>query len=131
MNTSSAWQPLYGCAVLADTDAAAYHRRWMVIDEHGSLLEPGGAPGLESVQTSLSFGYLALRAPGMLRLDIPLDVIEDDDSVVRQAQVNGAAVQVVDEGDLAAAWFSKLLDRSARLVKVHPDASPVSWPDTQ
>ena len=29
----------------------------------------------------LRLGYLVLKAPGMLRMDIPLDVIEDDDSV--------------------------------------------------
>ncbi|VFR47444.1 ortholog of Bordetella pertussis (BX470248) BP3468 [plant metagenome] len=69
-----------------------------------------------------------LRAPGMLRLDIPLDVIEDDDSVRRVARVADQDVDVVDEGDLAAAWFSNVAGQPCRLVKLHPDAAPVAWP---
>ena len=40
----------------------------------------------DTVTMTMKLGYLVLRAPGMLRLDIPLDVIEDDDSVRRVAQ---------------------------------------------
>jgi hypothetical protein len=64
----------------------------------------------------------------MLRLDIPLDVLEDDDSVRGQAQVGGRPVDIVDEGELVATWVSKFLERPCRLVKVHPDAGPVFWP---
>ncbi len=73
-------------------------------------------------------GYLVLRAPGMLRMDIPLDVIEDDDSVVRQASIATQSVAVVDEGDLAAVWFGHVTGQTCRLVKVHPDAGPIQWP---
>lgn len=64
----------------------------------------------------------------MLRLDVPLDVIEDDDSVERSARIGGSDVRVVDEGELASAWFSQRLGQPCRLVKVHPEAGPVNWP---
>lgn len=73
---------------------------------------------MASVSVSLRFGYLVLQAPGMLRLDIPLDVIEDDPSVVQTASLDGTQVQVVDEGDWAAEWFSRVMGRPVRLVKV-------------
>ena len=78
---------------------------------------------------SVRFGYLVVRAPGMLRMDIPIDVIEDDDSVLTEARVGGQPVKVVDEGSLAAAWLGDLLGHPCRLVKVHPDAGAIAWPD--
>ena len=72
-------------------------------------------------------GYLVLRAPGMLRMDIPLEVIEDDDSVLRQAMIGAQQVVVVDEGDLAATWFGHVTGQICRLVKVHPDTTQIDW----
>ncbi len=121
-------QPIAGCQVLNDVDAVAYHRRWAVIDEHGTIVGRDTCPALASIRVSLSFGYLVIRADGMLRLDIPLDVIEDDDSAVREARLGQYTVKVIDEGDLAAAWASNCLGMKARLVKLHPDFPvPVSW----
>jgi len=119
--------PVAGCAPAAG--APAYHRRWLVGDPQGQWLSAQACPGLADIKTELRLGYLVLRAPGMLRLDIPLDVIEDDDSVRRTALVNGKPVDVVDEGDLAAAWLGNCLQRPCRLYKVHPEAPPVDWPE--
>lgn len=120
--------PLAGCQALNDTDALAYDRRWLVVDDRGQWLDASQAARLADIQLDIRFGYLVLRAPGMLRLDIPMDVIEDDASVERSAQVGGQTVRVVDEGDLAAAWMTELLNQPARLVKIHPEASAVVWP---
>jgi uncharacterized protein YcbX len=119
--------PVESCAGVAGADAAAYDRRWFVADPEGRWLSRGRHPGLAQVEVSLRYGYLVLRAPGMLRMDIPLDVIEDDDSVRRQAFVGKQQVDAVDEGDLAAAWMSNLLGVPARLYKVHPEAPAVAW----
>ena len=119
--------PVESCAGVAGPDAAAYDRRWFVTDSEGRWLSRGQHPRLEEVEVTLRYGYLVMRAPGMLRMDIPLDVIEDDDSVRRQAYVGDQQVVAVDEGDLAAAWMSNFLGVPARLYKVHPEAPAVAW----
>lgn len=128
MNTA-VFQPIAGAAGLADAQARDYDRRWLVVDESGAWLGAARAPRLEQLKLSLMFGYLAIKAPGMLRLDIPLDVIEDDASVERKVRLGTQAVRTVDEGDLAAAWFAEWLGQPCRLMKVHPDADPFNWPD--
>ncbi|OWT58408.1 MOSC N-terminal beta barrel domain-containing protein [Candidimonas nitroreducens] len=124
---STLYFPVESCAGIAGSDAAAYDRRWFVTDAEGRWLSRGRQPGLEQVEVTLRYGYLVLRAPGMLRMDIPLDVIEDDDSVRRQAYVGSQQIDAVDEGDLAAAWMSNFLGVPARLYKVHPEAPAVAW----
>jgi len=122
-------QPVAGCRSVSGDLAAQYDRRWLVVDDVGAWLSPQHAPGLADIQVSLLYGYLVLRAPGMLRMDVPLEVLEDDDSVVRTAVIGGAPIPVVDEGDLLAAWLSNFLQRPCRLVKRHPPEVPVAWPD--
>lgn len=126
--SSSMIRPIAGCAALEGADQAAYDRRWLIVDETGRWLDSGRCPAVARIEVSVRFGYLVVRAPGMLRMDIPMDVIEDDDSVLAQALVGDQAVRVVDEGELAAAWLTDLLGQACRLVKVHPQADPVRWP---
>ena len=120
--------PVVGCSGSEHPDAAKYHQRWFVVDAKGGLLSAAQCPGLNGVSTDVRMGHLVLRAPGMLRMDIPMDVIEDDDSVRQTAQVADQAVDVVDEGEVAAAWFTHVTGQPSRLVKVHPEAKPVTWP---
>ncbi|MFA5663943.1 MOSC N-terminal beta barrel domain-containing protein [Castellaniella sp.] len=122
------FQPLAAGPVLRDAAAGPWHRRWLVVDEDLNWLDARRAPELPGLHLQLRFGYLALRASGMLRLDVPLDVIEDDPEVECRVGVAGQSVRAVDEGDLAAAWFSQWLGQPARLVKIHPEASAVHWP---
>ncbi len=128
MTTNQSCTPIAACRALNDPDAFDYDRRWLVVDENAQWLDAARAEGLSQIELDVRFGYLVLRAPGMLRLDIPMDVIEDDDSVVGEARVGAQTVRVVDEGELAAAWFTDFLGVPARLVKIHPDADPVDWP---
>ena len=100
-----------------------------MVDDAGQWVSEKMSPGLSQVSCEVRMGALVLRAPGMLRLDIPMDVIEDDDSVRRHAIVAGQKVDVVDEGDVCATWFSHVAGRVCRLVKVHPDAPAIAWPD--
>lgn len=103
-----------------------YDRNWMVVDAAGRFLTQRSHPRLALVRTELKLGELIVRAPGMLRLDILCDVIEDDDSVKRRVTVWRDEVDAVDEGDLAAHWFSAFLGEPCRLVKIHPDARRVA-----
>src|SRR3546814_896964 len=121
--------PIAACGGTTQAAAAAYDKRWLVVDGTGRWLSQSHSEQLADIQIELRLGYLVLRAPGMLRLDIPLDVIEDDDSVRGAATIGAQQVDVVDEGELAAAWLTQFLGQPCRLVKVHPDAGRVLWPE--
>jgi uncharacterized protein YcbX len=120
--------PVVGCAGLDRRQAADYHHRWFVVDASGHWLSAARCAALSHVATELKLGSLVMRAPGMLRIDIPLDVIEDDDSVKRSVQVGQQSVVVVDEGDVVATWLSHVTGQPCRMVKLHPEAKPVEWP---
>ena len=120
--------PVVGCAGLERRQAADDHHRWFVVNAEGHWLSAERCAALLTVATEIKMGALVLRAPGMLRVDIPLDVIEDDDSVKRTVQVGQQSVLVVDEGDVTATWMSHVAGQTCRLVKLHPEALPVAWP---
>lgn len=123
------FQPIAAAPELGDSNAANYHRNWLIVDEMDNWLDTQKLPKLSDLDISIRFGFLVIRAPGMLRLDIPLDVIEDDASVERTAYINGQAVRVVDEGDLASAWFTQWAGLPCKLVKIHPESTVTNWPD--
>lgn len=124
---TSEYEIIVGCPAVDHDDAERFAQRWLVVDEHFVWRPEVVADKLAVVQIGISFGNLVLRSAGMLRLDLPMDVIEDDDSVWRDAQISGQSVKVVDEGDLAAAWFSNVVGKPCRLVKIHPDeATPAT-----
>ena len=120
--------PLVGAQPAGQAQAADYHGRWLIADDE-RWIDPRECSALRSIAVELKFGYLVLRAPGMLRMDIPLDVIEDDDSVRFSVAVDGHSVDVVDEGELASAWISNVVGRGCSIVKVHPASSEVHWPE--
>lgn len=117
------YELIVGCPKVTDDDAARFERRWLVVGEDLIWRRDQFAGSLQEVQVTVRFGNMVLRAPGMLRLDLPMDVIEDDDSVWRSVQIDQRTLNVVDEGDLAAAWFSNVVGQPCRLVKIHPDES--------
>jgi uncharacterized protein YcbX len=123
------YHPVAQCGGLDDPRAADYDRRWLLVNSGGQWMTRKDCPAIAQITVELRFGYLVLRAPGMLRIDIPLDVIEDDDSVRSAVLVGRQAVDVVDEGELAAAWMSNYAGIPCRLMKVHPDMGPVDWPE--
>lgn len=99
----------------------AYHHRWLLVDQSRQPQAKRWADKLGTIDVRVTHGSMTLRAPGMLRMDIPMDVIEDDDSVLSTIDVGGKTVRVVDEGDLAATWFGNVVGEPCRLLKVHPD----------
>ena len=126
--SNTVYFPVVGCAGLERRQAADYHQRWFVVDANNQWLGATQSAALSNVTTDLKMGALVLRAPGMLRIDVPLDVIEDDDSVKRIVQVGQQSVIVVDEGDVTATWLTHVTGQPCRLVKLHPEAQPVVWP---
>lgn len=126
--TTSAFQPIAECGETPQQQAEGYHKRWLISNDAGTWLDRALCPSLAEISVELRMGYLVMKAPGMLRLDIPLDVIEDDDSVRHQIRLGEQIVDVVDEGDLAAAWVSNFLQIPCRLLKVHPEMEAVLWP---
>lgn len=110
--------PIDGCGPLtAGENAAKYDGQWLLVTPEWEVLDVDEFPMLEQVAMELRLGYLVITAPGMLRLDLVPDVIEDDESVWRKAHDDEGEFAVVDEGDLAAAWFSNYIDSPCRLVK--------------
>ncbi|MGO3131124.1 MAG: MOSC N-terminal beta barrel domain-containing protein [Alcaligenes sp.] len=112
---------LQGGPALSDSKALAFTGRWVLGNEQGQVLAANALPALAELSIELRFGQLVLRAPGMLRLDIEADVIEDDPDSFSTWQEAGKAVQLVDEGDLPAEWFSRYLGQALRLLKRVPD----------
>ena len=112
---------LQGGPAQSDSKALAFTGRWVLGNEQGQVLAANALPALAELSIELRFGQLVLRAPGMLRLDIEADVIEDDPDSFSTWQEDGKAVQLVDEGDLPAEWFSRYLGQALRLLKRVPD----------
>src|SRR3569832_1260152 len=54
--------------------AHIYDREWMVVDMHGEFLTQRDYPRMALIQPRLRLDTLELRAPGMLRLELPLDL---------------------------------------------------------
>lgn len=125
MNTMTTYTPVAGCNAVDHPDAPDYHRRWLVVDGGDQWVSDPAL--LSKIEADIRFGYLVLEAPGMLRLDLPLDVIEDDDSVRRIVRAGDQEVDVVDEGEVAATWASACLGIPCRVVKIHPDAVGLDW----
>ena len=111
---------LQGGPALADAKTAACKGRWVLGNEQGQVVAAGALPALAELTLELRFGQLVLRAPGMLRLDLAVDVIEDDPDSLSVWQENGQPVQLVDEGDLPAQWFSRYVGQPLRLLKRLP-----------
>ena len=127
MSDAPQHQPVAECGLTAQPEAAPYHRQWLVANDSGQWLNRELCPRLAEVSVELRMGYLVLKAPGMLRMDIPLDVIEDDDSVRYSMRVGEQVIDVVDEGELAAAWISNFVQVPCRIMKVHPDTPVSAW----
>ncbi|MDO5680864.1 MAG: MOSC N-terminal beta barrel domain-containing protein [Pelistega sp.] len=119
-------QAIIQCAPCDRAAQAQYHRRWVLIDQEGQALAQEH-PALAELSTEVRFGYLVLRAPGMLRLDIPMDVLEDDEEAFESIRLEGGkTARAVTEGDLANAWLSTYFTYPVRLMKLHPDEeSPI------
>jgi uncharacterized protein len=103
-----------------------YNREWMVVDAEGNFLTQREHPRMATIVPRLRMEMLELRAPGMLRLDIPLDLPHPDDARTMTVRVWNDTLQAYDCDELTAAWFSAVLGVPCRLVRFHPDARRIA-----
>lgn len=99
-----------------------YDREWMVVDAKGEFLTQREFPRLALVTPRIKADTLELRAPGMLRLEIPLGLPDPEDAKTLDVRVWDDTVQAYDCDETTAAWFSNFLGTPCRLVRFHADA---------
>lgn len=99
-----------------------YDREWMLVDDAGAFLTQREHPKMALVTPRLRADTLELRAPGMLRLEIPLDLPDPENAPTRMVTLWRHALKAYDGDELTRAWFSSLLGVSCHLVRFHPDA---------
>lgn len=117
MSTNNGNTPVIAANSVSHHQASEYNRRWMFADKNNNAITDNNK--LQDINVDIKFGYLVLQAPGMMRLDIPLEVLEDDDGF-DTVNINNKQVTVVDEGEVASVWATKFLEQEAKIVKVYP-----------
>ncbi|MFL6657895.1 MAG: MOSC domain-containing protein [Massilia sp.] len=125
--------PIKSCAGIAVTEAtltsaglavdAVYDREWMVVDEQGQFLTQREHPRMALIVPRLKSDVLELRAPGMLRLEIPLGLPDPEHEQTREVMVWDDKVLAYDCDDITATWFSKALGLPCRLLRFHASAT--------
>jgi uncharacterized protein YcbX len=118
--------PIKSCAGIslqsADLSATGLHhdRRWMLVDEAGGFMSQRAHPRMALISVQLSAWHLAVAAPGMPGLEIPLQ--QDDENTI-DVRVWGDTNRGTLVGKEADHWFSEFLEFSCRLVR-KPDDDP-------
>lgn len=125
--------PIKSCAGIALREATLtnaglmsehiYDREWMVVDAQGQFMTQRQHPRMALIVPRLKADTLELRAPGMLRLEVPLGLPDPEESRSLDVQVWGQQVKAYDCDETTAAWFSNFLGTPCRLVRFHADAS--------
>ncbi|MEC8320391.1 MAG: MOSC N-terminal beta barrel domain-containing protein [Planctomycetota bacterium] len=114
-------------------DGPLLDRRWMLVDENHRFLSLRELPGLAAFHPSL---------PDEPSGGLPsfIEVRHEDESIrihPAESESGGTARLwkadriVVDEGDEAAEWFSRRVDRTVRLVRHLPDLDPWTQPEPE
>jgi uncharacterized protein len=126
--------PIKSCGGYAVQSAAALQsgleddRTFMVVDaDTGHFVTQRQVPQMALIKAEYRMGSVQARAPGMMRLDLPLDVAGEP----LQVTVWDDTVGAFDMGDVAAQWFSDFLRRKVRLARFDPDVQRLSasdWP---
>lgn len=113
---------------LALTSGLDGDRLFMVVDAAtGLFVTQRQWPQMARITTRYRLDHVQVRAPGMLRLDLPIDVAGPPITVT----VWRDTLQAFDMGPVAAQWFSDFLQRDLRLVRFDPDQVRLSagdWP---
>ncbi|HYD79103.1 MAG TPA: MOSC N-terminal beta barrel domain-containing protein [Paucimonas sp.] len=99
-----------------------YDREWMVVGPDGGFITQRQHPKMALIAPRIKSETLELRAPGMLRLEIPLDLPDPDAAPTLEVEVWGTTLKAYDCDDTTAAWFSNAIGTPCRLVRFHPQA---------
>lgn len=103
-----------------------YDREWMIVDENRQALTQRNFPKMALIEPRIKADTLELRAPGMLRFEIPLDLPDPADEKIVRVKVWDDEVDAYDCDDTTALWFSNALGVVCRLVRFHPDATRIA-----
>lgn len=104
--------------VLLTSKGLARDREWMVVDPSGTFVTQREEPRMALITTELTSDTLVIRGPAQEALVIPL---EFRPMALRPVQVWRHALDALDEGAIAADWFSKFLKRPVHLVRFPAD----------
>jgi uncharacterized protein len=99
-----------------------YDREWMVVDAKGAFMTQRDFPKMALITPRIKADTLELRAPGMLRLEVPLGLPDPEEAKTIQVRVWEDTVQAYDCDELTATWFTNFLGTPCRLVRFHADA---------
>lgn len=88
-------------------------REWVVVDADGEFLSQREHQKMALLETTLTPGSLLLKAPGMLRLEVPFDSEGD----VLPVRVWDDRISAVTQGEIADLWLSNYLGVPARLMR--------------
>lgn len=98
-----------------------YDREWMLVDAEGNFLTQREHPRMALVRPRIRLDTLELRAPGMLALEIPLDLPDPEQAPTLEVRIWDDKVKAYDCDETTAAWFSGFLGLPCRLARFHPD----------
>ncbi len=133
--------PVKSCRGINVTDALItptgleWDRRWMIVTSSNRFVTQRSHPQLATITVSVGNGRLTLATDGHESLGV--DVQQSGES--RRTRVWDDDCNGIDAGDLAAAWLTRVLGTSMRLLRVDPDvprnanpqyAGPIQQPIT-
>jgi uncharacterized protein len=131
--------PIKSCAGIALQEAQltqaglaselVYDREWMIIDADGIALTQRTHPQMALIQPRIKADTLAVSMPGMLTLDLTLDLPDPASAPRREVVVWDNTILAFDCGDLCATWVSKALNTPCRLVRFHSEATRYAKPE--
>ncbi|MEO8606369.1 MAG: MOSC N-terminal beta barrel domain-containing protein [Chloroflexota bacterium] len=131
--------PIKSCGSLSHKEIALdargplWDRRWMVTDGDGKVITQRELPAMALIQPRFENGNLALTAPNMPEICVPLG---REAGEIWRVEVWDDICAAWDEGEEFADWFSDYLHVDARLVRmadgfvraVDPDYAPPNTP---
>jgi uncharacterized protein YcbX len=124
--------PVKSCAGVALAEARVtergieHDRDFMVVDDDNDFVSQRKVPELALVRPTIGHGSIALTAPGVEDITVPLESDPADTRLIT-ATVHGRPVSAAVLGDGLAEWFTTVLppyrgNRRFRLVRVRDDA---------
>jgi uncharacterized protein YcbX len=124
--------PIKSCAGIQLTSATLtgaglmheqiYDREWMLVDDEGNFLTQREYPKMALITPRLRSETMELRAPGMLRLEVNLDLPVPEAAPTRAVRLWQHTFAAYDGDSVTRQWFSQYLGVSCQLVRFHPEA---------
>jgi uncharacterized protein YcbX len=122
--------PIKSCAGISVREAtltraglavdAVYDREWMVVSPDGQFISQRECPRMALISPRIKRDTLELRAPGMLRLEIPLGLPDPEHERTLEVTLWEERWLAYDCDETTAAWFSAAVGVPCRLVRFHP-----------